>query len=656
MDVCVRSSVLMASWRLWQELEQWASQKDDVRDDDVDSDEALEEEGEARGGRQGSGRRSVPLSTYGPQGYGLEAVREEDPRQGSMAGAGEEDDGAWRQYGRYGRTVEYVAAQVMLLDARGLQAQGLAHILSLLGESGKLRADRALYMHCRALILDTPKELFAEVPFALALLLRGLVGAGAADEEVHRHLAGTVEPMNTRHVNDKMLLDLLEGFEALDALHEQNRILNNAATNARPLDQVYRRNLIADKSDWLRRVTGGLKLKAAHMPLNKWTPQMLAKFAWCARRSTGDDPGVVLPGEDPQMLQDEHDADHEFEAYVSRAVINTDPEALDGASAAALLAYHARTDHVVGPAQQRQDRLVLTYVADAVTKHIDASRISLSDWVTILQAATQLRRPPRDAGAAAEQADAAQAPEAEEEEAALGRLFDKAGTRLLDARLVLAQKASAGAYGDGGAAAGAGTEVSLAESVSLLTSFARHPAAAPPGTSHARFLTHTRIAYTHCPHQCSPFLTHSYCPMCESVSVSVSLCVWGGGADGSVLSLSLALAHAVVNSLSELLAAAPSATFAAAPPLLARLSSLLPALYSAHSGPAVDSLLKVFAAALAQVPAPSSSAPPIHVLTRARTHTCTHARALTHRTHHTHRCRRQGRQVVEPWQRICWQE
>ena len=43
MDVCVRSSVLMASWRLWQELEQWASQKDDVRDDDVDSDEALEE-------------------------------------------------------------------------------------------------------------------------------------------------------------------------------------------------------------------------------------------------------------------------------------------------------------------------------------------------------------------------------------------------------------------------------------------------------------------------------------------------------------------------------------------------------------------------------------------------------------------------------------
>jgi len=113
---------------------------------------------------------------------------------------------------------------------------------------------------------------------------------------------------------------------------------------------------------------------------------------------------------------------------------------------------------------------------------------------------------------------------------------------LLDARLVLAQKASAGAYGDGGAAAGAGTEVSLAESVSLLTSFARHPAAAPP----------------------------------------------------------------VVNSLSELLAAAPSATFAAAPPLLARLSSLLPALYSAHSGPAVDSLLKVFAAALAQMPPPGA--------------------------------------------------
>ena len=68
-----------------------------------------------------------------------------------------------------------------------------------------------------------------------------------------------------------------------------------------------------------------------------------------------------------------------------------------------------------------------------------------------------------------------------------------------------------------------------------------------------------------------------------------------------MLSLSLALPLAVVASLSELVAAAPSATFAAATPLLARLSSLLPALHSAHDGPAVDSLLQLIAAALAQV-------------------------------------------------------
>ena len=95
---------------------------------DVDAEEE-EEEAVQRGGRQGSGRQSVPLSTYGPQGYGLEVVRGEAGRQGSVRGtgvrgAGVKDDGKWRAYGRYGRTVDYVAAQVMLLDARGLQAQG----------------------------------------------------------------------------------------------------------------------------------------------------------------------------------------------------------------------------------------------------------------------------------------------------------------------------------------------------------------------------------------------------------------------------------------------------------------------------------------------------------------------------------------------------
>ena len=58
----------------------------------------------------------------------------------------------------------------------------------------------------------------------------------------------------------------------------------------------------------------------------------------------------MLPGEDP-VWADEGDADHEFEAYVSRALINTDPETLDATSAAALLAYHARPDHAQGPIQ-----------------------------------------------------------------------------------------------------------------------------------------------------------------------------------------------------------------------------------------------------------------------------------------------------------------
>ena len=45
--------------------------------------------------------------------------------------------------------------------------------------------------------------------------------------------------MGSRNVNDKILLDMLEGFEALDALHAENRALMAAAsTTARPLDQV----------------------------------------------------------------------------------------------------------------------------------------------------------------------------------------------------------------------------------------------------------------------------------------------------------------------------------------------------------------------------------------------------------------------------------
>jgi hypothetical protein len=100
------------------------------------------------------------------------------------------------------------------------------------------------------------------------------------------------------------------------------------------------------RSDWLRRATASLKLVAAGLPLNKWTPNTLAKFAWCARRSTGEDPGVILQGEQSREEEEVDDADNEFENYLSRALINTDPETLDGPTASALLAYHARTDRV----------------------------------------------------------------------------------------------------------------------------------------------------------------------------------------------------------------------------------------------------------------------------------------------------------------------
>ena len=44
--------------------------------------------------------------------------------------------------------------QVRRLDAAGLQAQGLAHLVELLGKSGKLRqvARTAMYARCRELI------------------------------------------------------------------------------------------------------------------------------------------------------------------------------------------------------------------------------------------------------------------------------------------------------------------------------------------------------------------------------------------------------------------------------------------------------------------------------------------------------------------------
>jgi hypothetical protein len=59
--------------------------------------------------------------------------------------------------------------------------------------------------------------------------------------------------------------------------------------------------------------------------------------------------------------------------------------------------------------------------------------------------------------------------------------------------------------------------------------------------------------------------------------------------------------HQVLESLAALVAASPSASLAAAPGLLARLSSLLSALYSAQRGSAADKLLQLFAEALAKV-------------------------------------------------------
>jgi len=129
----------------------------------------------------------VPLSTFGPQGYGLESVRDGVDvrgRVGSLAETG--DNGKWREYGRYGRIVELVGARMVELDASGLQAQGLAHLIALLGQAGKLRRDKALYSACREMLLSTPVAMFAEVPFALSLTVDGLRQAGVADEELHR--------------------------------------------------------------------------------------------------------------------------------------------------------------------------------------------------------------------------------------------------------------------------------------------------------------------------------------------------------------------------------------------------------------------------------------------------------------------------------------
>jgi len=207
------------------------------------------------------------------------------------------------------------------------------------------------------------------------------------------------------------------------------------------INQVYRQASGDAKADWLRRVTGNLKLVAAGLPLNKWTPATLARFAWCARRSTAEDQGVLLPGEEP-LYSEEGDADHEFEAYVSRAVINMEPEALDGASAAALLAYHARGDRVRSPAQGRQDALVLEFIADALATSSDPSDISVHDWVTILDSVTKMRlRPSAHAdagqgsdgsgdGAAGGEAAGAEVGGVAGEQGALDRLFQVAGKHL----------------------------------------------------------------------------------------------------------------------------------------------------------------------------------------------------------------------------------
>ena len=142
---------------------------------------------------------------------------------------------------------------------------------------------------------------------------------------------------------------------------------------------MYRQSAGDAKADWLRRATANLKLISSGLPLNKWSPGTLARFfvfkegrltmpagwvdglyctgkstsdvggcyveepcyteknpsltypstlgrfAWCARRSTSEDKGILLPGEEPSF-EEENDADHEFEAYVSRAMINMEPE------------------------------------------------------------------------------------------------------------------------------------------------------------------------------------------------------------------------------------------------------------------------------------------------------------------------------------------
>ena len=243
---------------LLEELEMWATEKNleeggeesqgagaNEGGDDSSTQDEMDGEDDGggllgvAGGRQGSGRNSVPLSTYGPKGYGLEETREGGARLGSLTGSGVEDDGEWRQYGRYGRAVEFVASQALQLDATGLQPQGLAHLVHFLGKSGMLRQDKEVYAHMRALVLGMPSALFSEVPFALSLLIDGLQHSGAPDEELHRHLAFAADGMSTRFITDKILLDLLEGFEALDAMHAENRVIMAAASAAaRPLDKV----------------------------------------------------------------------------------------------------------------------------------------------------------------------------------------------------------------------------------------------------------------------------------------------------------------------------------------------------------------------------------------------------------------------------------
>ena len=452
---------------LLEELEMWAT--DNVADgsgahaeDEELASSFLDQEVEES--KQGSETGSVPLSAYGPQGYGVSGVRDASQALQDVSDTAG-NDGGWRQFGRYGRMIELIASQVMTLDPAYLQAQGLAHLVNLLGISGKLRQDKALYTYVRGLVLGTPGTLFGEVPFALSLTINGVRESGVIDEDVHRHLATAVDEMSERFVNDKILLELLQGLEALDATHSERRLLMaTASRTARPLDKVYRNHdVVGGKSEWLRRATAKLKLVAASLALNKWTPSTLAQFAWCARRSTAEDTGLsVLPGEEPRA-DDASSADHEFEAYVSRALINTDPDTLDGKTAAALLAYHVRDDHVIGETQARQDALVLAYIAEAISQGIDGDLVSVHDWVTILQAVTQLRS---KHGAAGGETEAAV--DAREKDSALDMVFAKAARRLRTVGLVLGSAAADGAMGG---------EISLSESVTLLHAFAHHSGA-----------------------------------------------------------------------------------------------------------------------------------------------------------------------------------